>query len=355
MADRPLKLAFILAHLRPGGAERAVLNWLTALDRSIIEPLLILRKRDGAFLDQVPSDVTIADLGGRRTALAVPRLAQVLGDLAPDAVYSATSAINLATLGATRLMRSPPKVLVSEHTSPKAYLGEAKGSMLRLRLTRWLYPRAAAILCPTTAIADEIAGVIPGAINAVHLPNPILGDLPPPKPRDKRLIVSAGRLEPVKGMDILIEALADPTLQGARLQIHGEGSERASLDGLVTDLGLRDRVTFSGLVDDLPAAISGAGCFALASRREGFGNVLIEALAVGTPFVASDLPGPRLIAAETGTGRLVPPEDPAALAQAIAAVLAEDSALPVKDGTLDRYSIDRSTEQLTSLVKAACR
>jgi teichuronic acid biosynthesis glycosyltransferase TuaC len=141
-----------------------------------------------------------------------------------------------------------------------------------------------------------------------------------------RILVSIGSLIPVKGVDVLLEAMARLTTRhhDVRLYLIGDGGSRGDLESLAARLGLESVVRFVGKVEqaELPDWYRAADLTVLASRSEGVPNVLRESLACGTPFVATRVGGVDEIAAGT-TNRLVPAEDPGALAEAIAASLAE--------------------------------
>jgi len=126
-----------------------------------------------------------------------------------------------------------------------------------------------------------------------------------------------------KAFATLIRAFALLDLRPApRLVIIGEGAEREPLLKLAAELGVGDRVALPGFVANPRAQMARARLFVLSSDWEGFGNVLVEAMSVGTPVVATDCPsGPREILEDGALGWLVPPGDPPALALAISATL----------------------------------
>lgn len=136
-------------------------------------------------------------------------------------------------------------------------------------------------------------------------------------------IVAAGRLHPKKGFDVLIAALALLRDQGQAFEceIAGEGDERAKLEGLIARHGLQDRVRLVGW-RDVPAFLATGDVFAFPSYQEGFPLVLLEAMAAGLPVVSAAIPGPVEMIADGADGVLVPPGDPAALAQALAGLIA---------------------------------
>ncbi|WP_165185035.1 glycosyltransferase [Caulobacter soli] len=137
-------------------------------------------------------------------------------------------------------------------------------------------------------------------------------------------IVAAGRLHPKKGFDVLIAALAMLRDQGQAFdcEIAGEGDERPKLEGLIAEHGLEGRVRLVGWRGDVSAFLATGDVFAFPSYQEGFPLVLLEAMAVGLPAASSAIPGPVEMIAEGEDGVLVPPGDPAALAQALAGLIA---------------------------------
>lgn len=156
---------------------------------------------------------------------------------------------------------------------------------------------------------------------------------------DGRLVIGVlGALEPRKGQDLAIAALAELRAAGvdAELRLGGLGGTKKALRAQAKALGLADHVAFLGWVDAVEF-ISTLDVFCLPSRAEPFGLVLIEALAQGAPCVAAAVDGPAdILAGEAGV--LVPPEDPAALAAALAA-LADD---PTRAARLSRAATDRA-------------
>ncbi|MCD2324343.1 glycosyltransferase [Sphingomonas sp. IC-56] len=348
----PRRIAFLLPHFRTGGAERVVLNWIEALDRTRYQPVLMLGRQEGAFLDLLPADVSRIALGGRRALLRPLRIARALARHRIDIAYSATSAMNLALLAApTRVPR-----IVSEHTSPGAFRREKKWPRLRRAATSLLYRRAAAIAVPTQAIAAEVA-----APRVQVLPNPVLRTVPdhlPPRVPEGIRLVAAGRLVPAKGFDTLIEAAALLARQGVpfTLAIHGEGPLREDLQQRIATHGLEDRVTLPGQTADLPAAFREADLLVSSSRREGFGNVLIEAMAEGLPVLATRAGGPETFINSDVNGFLVQPDDAPALAQAIQALLSHPHRrLSVRAAALETargYGVEESTRAFTALLDA---
>lgn len=307
------RIGFLLPHFRAGGAERVVLNWIGALDRSRFAPVLFLTKREGTFLDLLPADVTPVSLGGGRALRLGRRIAEALAAEEIDIAYSATNAMNLALLTARGVRAAR---IVSEHTPPAAYLAEAKLAGLRRMAMRRYYPRADAIAVPTDGIAGELAATLGRALPTMTLANPILDEgttLPVRPPHRVPRIAAAGRLVTAKGFDLLIDACAMLAARGVafHLTMYGEGPLDADLRARIGAARLDKHVTLAGHADPLIAALATADLFVLSSRREGFGNVVIEAMAAGTPVLAPRPAGHRRSSRRAATGfwwmRTTPP------------------------------------------------
>ena len=344
------RVAFLLPHFRSGGAERVVLNWITALDRSTFEPILLLGRVEGAFLDHLPTDTPVVRIGGGRALTRPLQIARCLRAHRVDVAYSATSAMNLALLAApTRTRR-----IVSEHTPPAAFRAEAKWPLLRGIATRVLRRRADAVAVPTRAIADEVGGTRTHVIR-----NPVLSTPPAllaAADGASAHLVAAGRLVAAKGFDTLIDAAALLVRAGARftLAIHGNGPDRAALQDRIARNHLTRIVTLPGHTPDLAPVLADAALLVSSSRREGFGNVLIEAMALGTPVLATRAGGPETFIEHDRNGFLVDPNDPAALAAEIAALLDDpDRRARVRSAARDTaasYTVAASTDAFAALL-----
>jgi glycosyltransferase involved in cell wall biosynthesis len=130
-----------------------------------------------------------------------------------------------------------------------------------------------------------------------------------------------GRLDPIKRIPDLVTALRDAPR--AHLHIFGEGPERAEIEKTAITLGLTSRLTLHGAVERPQEALAQMRLLILPSAAEGFGLVLIEAMAAGIPVVATDVPGIRDVVKDEITGLLVPPADPRRLADAINRLIAD--------------------------------
>jgi glycosyltransferase involved in cell wall biosynthesis len=199
-------------------------------------------------------------------------------------------------------------------------------------MARWVARRADAVLAvsePLARHAEKVLGLAAGSVSVAQLPLP--PDLvPAPPPPGARRLLAAGRSSSEKGFDVLLDALALPGGRAWRATIVTEGpvlaeleQQAASLDGRVTMLPLVSREALFDLMRDHHLIV-------VPSREEGLGMVAVEALALGRPVVASDVGGLPETVEDGVDGRLVPADDPAALA-AVLDDLAEGD-LPVPRG-----------------------
>jgi len=160
------------------------------------------------------------------------------------------------------------------------------------------------------------------------------------------VILGVGRLHEAKDFQTLIRAFALVRKKRvARLVILGEGEERPKLEALVRELGLEEEVALPGFVDNPFKYMKRAGVFVLSSQWEGFGNVLVEAMACGTPVVSTACPsGPEEILENGRWGRLVSVGDVDALAEAIILTLDDKNHPDVARRALD-FGVQRAIDE----------
>lgn len=220
------------------------------------------------------------------------------------------------------------RVIATEHTHPPSQ----DLSEMWLRLRRWAYPQAAAVVALTSGTAAWIKEHVPGSRvtvipNAVRWPlenaEPLLS---PPAREGRYRLLAAGRLHPHKGFDLLIKAFQAIARQFPSwdLVILGEGDCREALQSQVDEAGLTERVSMPGRVGNVGDWYAQADLYVLSSRVEGLSNTLLEAMASGLAPVAFDCEtGPREIVRNGIDGVLVsPPEDDEALAAHLSDMMA---------------------------------
>ena len=345
-----MHIGLCVADLEGGGAQRSMLDLARGfaarghrVDVLAIRPHGELRQRLGAEIRLVALEGWLARLpfvagSKRRRALAAaPSLAVWMRRERPDALLATSHSTNVGAAVAGRLARAPTRIVlrIDSQLSRSPALAGTRKQQRRERRARRIFPWADAWIAISEGVADDaarITGIERRRIVAIH--NPVVTpellrraaapvDDPWLEPGGPPVVLGAGRLVPQKDFATLLRAFARVRAgRAVRLLLLGEGPERPALEKLAHELGVADNVRLVGRVADAPAYMARASVFALSSAWEGFGRVLVEALAVGCPVVSTDCPsGPREILEGGAIGPLVPVGDAAALAGALASVL----------------------------------
>ncbi|MGV0908800.1 glycosyltransferase [Martelella sp. FOR1707] len=332
-----MKISILLPDLRGGGVERIriVLADEFAAQGHSVE--FVLMQGRGDLLAEAQSRHSVVDLHCRR-ARSLPRaLARYLREARPDALLAAMWPLTVMAPLAQRLSGHRCAVVVSEHNT------------LSVQYGNWGWFHRAALRASMAAgyrLADRRVGVSSGvvediarlsglridAFDVIH--NPVR---PRPSPSPAALqkaealwagpagarIVTVGSMKAQKNHPLLLRAFARIDRPDARLMFVGDGAGREALVSLAQELGIAERVIFAGFHLDPTPFYKTADLFVLSSDYEGFGNVIVEALASGTPVVSTDCPsGPAEILENGKYGRLVPVRDEQALAAAMQEALA---------------------------------
>ena len=334
----PPDVALFLPTLYSGGAERVQLNLAKYFLDQGLRVDLVVCKYFGSLKDQVPAGVRLVSLDVRKVLFSVPAYVRYLRIARPSVVLSSVENATIISCIGKMLSSHRHRLIVRLDNS----LSEP--GIMPLQMHRW--PVMAAILS-TFHVADAFVAVsdglkaqlsrLPGLgkkpISRIY--NPIIypgfevhAEIPPMLPDSIKLgepfIIAVGRLHKQKGYANMLQAFARVVQQRkSHLVILGEGGDREELQSLSNSLGIASYVHLLGYVPNPLAYMRHAAVFALASFSEGFGNVIVEALACGTPVVSTDCPhGPREILASGRYGTLVPVGDVEALARAMTAKLA---------------------------------
>lgn len=334
------RLAFVMADLGTGGIGKMRVHLTRELvDRGLRVDLVLGRAR-GPYLAKVDPRVRIVRLGSSHAILGLPALVRYFRSASPEVVICEKLRVNLAAHRAKALARRTPEIFASihgvlSHKLEGENLSSAKQAS-KIRDIQKTYPRNAGFIAVSTGIAEDLVTRFSVPREKVHVVyNPVVTDEiiaraadPVDHPwiatKNIPVVIGVGRLEPQKDFSLLVRAIhALQRRWPCRLLILGEGNERSALEALITELGLADQVQLLGYVENPYAYIARADVFVLSSRWEGFGNVIVEALALGTPVVSTDcLAGPREILQGGLFGLLVPIGDAAAMAEAIARTVA---------------------------------
>lgn len=353
-------IAMFIPSLRGGGAERVMVSLANGFASRGISVDMVLAKADGPFLQDVAPDVNVVDLRSPRVLRSLPRLVGYLRQRRPFALLSALSHANVIAAVAVAVARVETKLLVSEHNdlwlSTQA-LGVTRQAMYFA--LRHSYRKADAVIAVSKGVAEELA-------KALRLPredvllvyNPIVSPELAQVACDENLLLSAekiilaaGRLTAQKDYPTLLRAFAQIHQRtDANLVILGEGDLRQELEELARKLGIVKRVMMPGFVRDPYSWMRRAELFVLSSAWEGFGNVLVEAMACGAPIVSTNCPsGPAEILENGRWGKLVPVGDVDSLASAIFETLSSDTRPNVRQRAAD-FGVDKAVDAYIKIV-----
>ena len=334
MASSP-RLAFFIPTLAGGGAERVIITLANAFARADFPVLLILTSRQGPLVDAIGPAVAAVSLDGPSTVRSIPALVRTLRRWQPDVLVSALFGATVAAYGAVAWLSARgapcPQLCATVHSPLPRNDATGLRATLLARAARVVLRRTDTVVAVSESVAQDLTDVVgrprshtdvihnPVDIDAVETaaaascPHDWLAT-------DAPVVVAAGRLHPQKDYPTLLRALRRlRNHQPVRCLILGRGPERHSIHKLIRALNLEDAVALPGFVDNPYAFMRHSDAFVLSSRTEPFGIVLVEALACGTPVVATDAGGPReiLTTPDTAYGPLVPPGRPAELAEAL--------------------------------------
>jgi glycosyltransferase involved in cell wall biosynthesis len=336
-----------------GGADLCLAHLLERLDPSIDVTVVGVSER-------IVERVARARPSASRQVVARPRsghdlrsLMEHLGlirDLAPDIVHASLASPWSCqyVVAAAALARRPRVVAVYQLAVPPVSERQRRAK----RLTARAIDRHVGVGESTSREIEALVGLPSGSVRTIHNGVPDELTAVAREPRRRPLLGSIGRLEPQKGVDILIRALAD--VEDATLLVVGDGSERERLKELARAVGVAERIEWKGWSDAPRSYLGTLDVFVLPSRNEGFPLAVLEALLAGTAVVASDVGSVAEAIRDGETGLLVPPDDHVALARALQRLIA-DQALGPRMGergrrvVLDHFTADHMAKAFESL------
>ena len=358
------RLAIFLPGLYDGGAERTLLNLAEGIATRGFPVDLVLARAEGPYMAEIPDCVRVIDLNATRVLACLPALVRYLRSEHPAALLSTLYA-NIIAVWARRVAGVPHRVVLNEQNNLTSVSNGEKDLRWKLypMLAKWFYPWADAITAVSKGVADDLMqatqlseGQVQVIFNPIVTPDLLKKseaplDHPWFQAGEPPVILGVGRLTSQKAFDVLIEAFSQVRKShSARLLILGEGDDRLMLETLIRKLGLEQDVALPGFVSNPYPYMAHAALFVLSSRWEGLPTVLVEAMSLGTPVIATDCPsGPQEILRNGKYGQLVPVDNPDALALAIQRHLANCESCPAEE-SWKPYELDFVTDQYLNLL-----
>ena len=321
-----MKILFTISSLNTGGAEKiltTLANHFETLGHSV--SILIISKDKPFFplsrtINLIGVDIPKSSSKLLSRVTYIPKLINAIRKNIlfenPDIVISFMSEMNILSIVASKLSKKP--ILVSER-SAYDFL-DIKPFWKKLR--RIVYPFANGLVVLTDADKERYSFVK----NRYKIENPLILQEKYTNLQRENVILSVGRLNYVKGFDMLIEAFAKTRQKEWRLKIVGEGKERQNLEELIKKLNLEDRVELVGQKEDVEYFYKKASIFVLSSRTEGFPGVLCEAMGYGCAVIAFDSPSaPREIISHEKDGILIEAKNVKALTKSMDSLMIDSS------------------------------
>lgn len=370
-------MRLLILHLATafGGAERTTGNLLSHLDRRRVSHLTLaapgalrpyLPERYDAFIDTSPSIRDGWFATPARLYADVRACARLLEQAQPDVALGMMHYSAALVAMSVRLAGLPTRTVASYRGPAYEYLRRYERGWRRLAFLRLAIGSTARLadrmLVPSEGTARELRrrfwgspartrvvlnGIDGPAVQSAALENaPGLERLP----ADLPLICVAARLSPEKDLGLMFEAFRQlQARQAATLAVVGDGPERGALEAQIAAWGLAERVAFVGHRENVYPYMRRADAFVHTCQFEGFGYTMLEAMACGTPVIATDCPyGPREVLDDGRCGILVPCDDAGALATAMSHLLADEN----RRRALARLGLERAEQlSISAMVK----
>lgn len=355
----PLRIALVITELEVGGAEQSLVRLATGLDRARFEPVVYsLAPLPPAGKDQLvrtlaEARIEVHSLGARRWwqfFLATRQLAKLLRRQQPQIVQSFLFHANVVGAMAARQANVPHVLLGIRVADPTWWRGA---------LERSLAARASGIVCVSQAVANFCRQlhrfpaakliVIPNGIDVAAVARTPPSDLPTLGiPSGESVLVYVGRLDAQKGTDWLVNDIAPAVLEKLpdhHLLLVGDGPQRGKLQRDARRSGLEGRIHFAGRRDEALGIMAASQMLLLPSRHEGMPNVVLEAMALGLPVVATRAEGVEELLGEGADSHIANFGDTSRFAARVIA-LAQDAALRRAAG---KYNESRAADRFSLL------
>ena len=348
---RRTRVLHVIQNLNYGGMERLLADVVRGLDSTRFECHVLALQYLGRFAEGLRdvAELHLAPPMSRWSMLRPRALARQIAGIAPDVVHTHSGVWYKAGLAAR--MAGVRKIIHTEH-------GRAKPDPIMDRAIDAVAARRYdVVVAVSESLRDQLVGThIAAASRVVVIPNGVETSALRPRDDDGALrrelgispdvdvLGSIGRLEPIKGYDVMVDAfahlLADWHADKAPvLVVAGDGSERQRLERAIADRGLRGHVHFLGWRNDIQSLLSTFALFTMSSRSEGTSISLLEAMSSGLCPVVTDVGGNRAVLGDQLAHRLVPADDPNALKAAWDDAL-RDPARRHNDASLARERIE---------------
>lgn len=286
-------LLFVLPNLFPGGAERTIVGLVRELSTTFQVHVALIDQK-GALLDELPKKASLHHLGGPYKFIF--RLPMLVRELKPCAVISTVADVNLLVTAMKTVFPKTAKVILRDAAAPMTAFSEMPLPRVWQYLYRKTYAKADAVVALTLQAKKTLESLGVEGKNIVVIHNAVSSERISSGGVGYRSVageiraVSVGRLDYLKGYDLLIKSLPRVLshIPDFKLTIIGEGKQRHSLTCLIEELGLQGKVVLAGHIPNPTPYVKAADLFILPSRSEGMSNAVLESLCCGTPVLTTN-------------------------------------------------------------------
>lgn len=359
-------ITFLIPSMNGGGAEKVTMLLANELCLRGWSVTLLMSKREGPYLNKLDANISIIILKKRNISKNILEIASYLRVYKPTIFYSSMMYVNVVAGLAAKLSSYKGKLFFSEHSHVSAVFATNKNFTFKVifQLAKWLYKGSNGIVCVSQGVEEDLRSLI-GNIKTWVINNPVesLLDLNTKVSKDRFRAISIGRLDRDKNFKFLIETFADVLSElddrdNYELYILGEGYERKNLEKLIVNLDLTGKVFLPGFVESPGELLNASDLFVFSSVREGFGNVLVEALSCGLPVISSDCKsGPSEILLNGDVGVLVAVNDKEAFKNAIVQAIKTRNTDQCRSKRIERandFSVENIVNKYESLFMRDC-
>lgn len=294
-----MKILMVLPDLSRGGAQNVFIKLANELSKDNEVSLCVLTNEDLSLKSSLSSNVSLTIIDSSRVLFSVKSLYKTIRKLNPKTVFSTLGYVNIV-VGLLSFFFPDVKFVGREGNILSLKLHEAKYPELLIYFYKLSYRGFSKIIMQSKDMKKDFLIYFPQFKEKIFtIPNPI--EISQEQKKESHRVIAMGKLHPQKGFDLLIETYSQ--IRNPRpLDIYGEGEERRKLEELINEKKMDDIIHLKGLTSFPLKELASAKFFILSSRYEGFPNVVLEALSVGTPVIANKCPGGINEIFESGKG-----------------------------------------------------
>lgn len=364
MNKKNYKFAFFISSLTGGGTVRVFTNLANNLIKKGAEIDMVVGKKEGPFLKKLDKRVNIINHNSshkykRLFIINLLLLIKYLKKERPNILISTGTHANIVASLAKLILGSSANVVVCREVS------SLNNKIFINFLIKILFIKNNKIIAVSNGVKQDLlknSFINSKKIKVIY--NPIFKKSITIRANDKithsffnknnKIIIAIGRLSKIKDFPTLIKAfkILSKSNENLRLIILGEGKERDNLEKLIKNYNIENKVDLPGFKDNPYAYLSKSDVFVLSSLSEGFGNVLVEAMACGTPVISTNCPGgPPEILDNGKYGKLVPVSDFKLLAKAIEESLKNPTNPEILIKRAKDFDVEKITNKYIGLIK----